>query len=168
MPLRPRNEDLVFPGWGTVPYDWTGFAKVTCSLTTLPGPDNWGATTTGATTNACGYTAAWLPHDGSSTDPHPHAVNPPQGFLVQWNNKPAADWSAADSNFGFGSVYRVMSLQDRLQASMAAGPVTTTDLASAMEDAGAVGRHGSRLVLPVLPALGTTGSSPREAASATL
>ena len=167
MPQRPSNENPNFPSWGTGPYDWNGFAKVTCNLTTLPGPDNWGATTTGATTNACGYTAAWLPHDGSSTDPHPHAINPPQGFLVQWNNKPAADWSAADSNFGFGSVYRVMSLQDRLQASMARGPVSSADLINDMEDAGSVDLQGSRLIDPFLNVLGT-GLTPQESAVAQL
>ena len=168
MPQRPSNENPNFPSWGTGPYDWNGFAQVACSVSTLPGPDIWGATTSGATTSACGYTAGWLRHDGSLTDPHPHAINPPQGFLVQWNNKPAPAWSAADSNFGFGSVYRVMSLQDRLRASMAAGPVTTTDLVNDMEDAGSVDLQGSKLIEPFLAALGTTGLSPQEAAVADL
>ena len=61
-----------------------------------------------------------------------------------------------------------MSLQDRLRASMAAGPVTTTDLVNDMEDAGSVDLQGSKLIEPFLAALGTTGLSPQEAAVADL
>jgi acyl-homoserine lactone acylase PvdQ len=38
---------------------------------------------------------------------HPQAIDPPGGVLLNWNNKPAADVGAADSNFSYGSVQRV-------------------------------------------------------------
>ena len=38
---------------------------------------------------------------------HARAVNPPPGLILNWNNKPAANVGAADSNFAYGSVQRV-------------------------------------------------------------
>jgi acyl-homoserine lactone acylase PvdQ len=41
---------------------------------------------------------------------HPQQVNPPSGMLVNWNNKPAPGWSAADDNWAYGSTQRVKLL----------------------------------------------------------
>jgi acyl-homoserine lactone acylase PvdQ len=38
---------------------------------------------------------------------HPQAINPRGGALLNWNQKPAPGWSAADDQWGFGSVHRV-------------------------------------------------------------
>jgi acyl-homoserine lactone acylase PvdQ len=38
---------------------------------------------------------------------HAQAINPRSGVLLNWNNKPAANVGAADSNFAYGSVQRV-------------------------------------------------------------
>ena len=35
---------------------------------------------------------------------HPFQVNPPSGTLVNWNNRPAPGWGAADDNWSYGSV----------------------------------------------------------------
>jgi acyl-homoserine lactone acylase PvdQ len=45
---------------------------------------------------------------------HPQAVDPASGMLVNWNNRPARGWGAADDNFEYGSVQRVQMLEDRL------------------------------------------------------
>ena len=37
---------------------------------------------------------------------HARGINPPSGAILNWNNKPAADVGAADSNFSYGSVHR--------------------------------------------------------------
>jgi acyl-homoserine lactone acylase PvdQ len=42
---------------------------------------------------------------------HPQAIDPPSGQLVNWNNKPAPGVASADTNWGWGSVYRVQMLQ---------------------------------------------------------
>ena len=34
---------------------------------------------------------------------HPFQVNPPSGTLVNWNNRPAPKWGAADDNWSYGS-----------------------------------------------------------------
>jgi acyl-homoserine lactone acylase PvdQ len=41
-----------------------------------------------------------------SQDKHPHGTAPADGTIVNWNNKPAAGWEAADDQWGYGSVHR--------------------------------------------------------------
>jgi acyl-homoserine lactone acylase PvdQ len=66
------------------------------------------------------------------TAQHPQAVDPASGLIVNWNNKPAADVGAADSNFAYGPIYRV----DLLTAKLAQPKKhTLTSLVSAMNDA---------------------------------
>ena len=38
---------------------------------------------------------------------HPQAINPKSGLILNWNNKPAAGFGAADSNWTYQSVHRV-------------------------------------------------------------
>jgi len=42
-----------------------------------------------------------------SQNAHPHALNPPAGQILNWNNKPAPGWGAADNVWEYGSVHRV-------------------------------------------------------------
>lgn len=41
---------------------------------------------------------------------HAKVVNPPSGAILNWNNKPAANVGAGDSNFSYGTVQRVSLL----------------------------------------------------------
>jgi acyl-homoserine lactone acylase PvdQ len=45
---------------------------------------------------------------------HPRQVNPASGVLVNWNNRPAPGFGAADDNWQYGSVHRVDLLQTGL------------------------------------------------------
>jgi acyl-homoserine lactone acylase PvdQ len=38
---------------------------------------------------------------------HPHAVDPSGGLILNWNNKPAKGWGAADNTFSYGALHRV-------------------------------------------------------------
>jgi acyl-homoserine lactone acylase PvdQ len=58
----------------------------------------------------------WLPPDG-----HPQSVNPPAGFLANWNNKPAIGERAPDNNYGWTRVQRVLSLGEGVQNAIADG-----------------------------------------------
>ena len=46
---------------------------------------------------------------------HPQAIDPASGELVNWNNKPAPRFTAADDNFAYGDVHRVQLLQRNLK-----------------------------------------------------
>ena len=47
-------------------------------------------------------------------DEMPKSINPAQGFLANWNNKPAPDWSYSEADWG--EVHRVKRIQDLLGA----------------------------------------------------
>jgi acyl-homoserine lactone acylase PvdQ len=69
---------------------------------------------------------------------HPKVVNPDQGWMANWNNKPAYGWDNFD-NFKFGSIHRVELLQDRMRE-LLDGPAQrscrTSSTSSAMEPLG--------------------------------
>jgi acyl-homoserine lactone acylase PvdQ len=47
---------------------------------------------------------------------HPQAIDPASGVIVNWNNKPAPGFAAADDNFAYGSVFRSLLLSRGVQA----------------------------------------------------
>jgi penicillin amidase len=87
----------------------------------------------------------WLPHNGTGIDewqgfiPYedmPYAINPTQGWMANWNNKPAAGWN--NSSFGFGDwgpVQRVNTLFNLLEQ-VAPGSATSQTLAEINRMAG--------------------------------
>ncbi|HEX8066052.1 MAG TPA: penicillin acylase family protein [Thermoleophilaceae bacterium] len=72
---------------------------------------------------------------------HPRVVD--QDYMVNWNNKQARGYRAADDNFGYSSTYRVKTLDDRVKRGIR-GPrkMTLVKLIDAMEDAGTVDLRG--------------------------
>jgi acyl-homoserine lactone acylase PvdQ len=104
----------------------------------------------------------FLPATGLPNDPHPHVINPTSGFLANWNNKPAPGWSASDSQFGYGPVYRSQSLADRVRALVARGSIGEADMINAMEDAGSVDLDGSQLVNQLRAALNGATLTPAQ------
>jgi len=64
------------------------------------------------------------------TDPEemPRCINPDQGWLANWNNKPIADWQYAESDIHWGEGFRVQILMDAMATFAAAGNLTTDDL----------------------------------------
>ncbi|MFF8595492.1 penicillin acylase family protein [Streptomyces sp. NPDC015220] len=75
-----------------------------------------------AATNTADYTQAAA---------HPNSVD--QDYYISWNNKQAADYTAAP--WGEGSVHRGDLLEDRVSELVAAGGVTRASLTKAMADA---------------------------------
>lgn len=79
----------------------------------------------------------FLPHDGTGGaewqgflpfDRQPHALNPRQGWLVSWNNKPAPGWANSSAGFwDWGPVHRVTTLT-RLLRRIAPGTATVGTL----------------------------------------
>jgi acyl-homoserine lactone acylase PvdQ len=45
---------------------------------------------------------------------HARGINPPSGYIVAWNNRPAKDYSAPDDHWTWGDVHRVQLLQQAL------------------------------------------------------
>lgn len=88
----------------------------------------------------------------------PRAVNPPKGWMTSWNNKPAPGFTAADDQYGFGSIYRSLSLDVRL-APLVAGPAKASlaELTGAMIDAATVDPRAQQLLPEILAAVGAYG-----------
>ncbi len=99
---------------------------------------------------------------------HPRAVNPPDGYLVSWNNKPAPGFSAADSGWGYGAVYRSLALEDRVRALVAKGKASRVDVVEAVNDAATVDVRGAYVLPVVLDALGTPADAEQARAVALL
>ena len=64
-------------------------------------------------------------------DAHPHAIDPASGRIVNWNNKPAPGFAAADDNFAYGPIHRVLLLQRNLKQ----GKNSVLDIVNAMNKA---------------------------------
>jgi acyl-homoserine lactone acylase PvdQ len=139
LPQRNPHINPNFPTWGTGAWEWQGF----------------------------------VPGDLSAADVHPRASTIPagtgevngtlaSGIFTSWNNKPAPGFSAADSNFAYGSVYRVQSLSDRLKAILRKRLATPADVVNAMEDGGSVDLDGSQLIGPIAAVLRGASLTPAE------
>jgi len=99
----------------------------------------------------------WVPFAG-----HARAIDPPSGAILNWNNRPAADVGAADSNFSYGSVQRV----DLLRAAVASRKKhTLATLTGAMNKAATQDLRAVR-VWPLIRAVLQTGPAPSARAEA--
>jgi acyl-homoserine lactone acylase PvdQ len=99
----------------------------------------------------------WLDRDAT-----PHEVAPERGYLVSWNNRVASDWGSADSQRGFGSVYRGDLLDDPLSEAEP-GSLDLVTMTQIMQQAGLTDLRGyavAPLALRVMEASDAPG--PRE------
>ncbi len=93
---------------------------------------------------------------------HARGVNPASGVILNWNNKPAADVGAADSNFAYGSVQRV----DLLSAAVSSRKKHTLASATSAMNRAATQDLRVQRVWPVVRAVLQTGPAPSARAEA--
>jgi penicillin amidase len=72
------------------------------------------------------------------TDPNemPRAINPEQGWLTNWNNKPMAGWPYAESDVHWGEGFRVQILMATMTALAAGGDLTSAHMNTINQVAG--------------------------------
>ena len=93
---------------------------------------------------------------------HAQGINPPSGTILNWNNRPAQNVGAADSNFSYGSVHRV----DLLRTAVASRKKhTLATLTGAMNKAATQDLRVVR-VWPIVKAVLQTGPAPSARAEA--
>lgn len=87
---------------------------------------------------------------------HPHSVNPPRGYLVSWNNKPAPGFSASDDLYAWGPVFRSQLLTAGLVKVLSrhSGRLNRAELAALVENAATQDLDAYSLVNPVLDLIG--------------
>lgn len=89
--------------------------------------------------------------------PVPKSINPAQGWLANWNNKPSVDYDNAD-NQSFGKQFRLREIDDRLRS----GGVTLEmmrDIPKDIARVGGIGREARFLLPHLLAALGSVPPS---------
>jgi acyl-homoserine lactone acylase PvdQ len=85
---------------------------------------------------------------------HPHVVDPTSGQIVNWNNKPAAAFGAADDNWSYGAVHRV----ELLNANVGAKKHTPASVVGAMNAAAT--RDLRQTLVPLLAEAMSHGTAP--------
>ncbi|MBF4161864.1 penicillin acylase family protein [Nocardioides acrostichi] len=95
---------------------------------------------------------------------HPHEIDPPKGYIVNWNNKLARGFASSSQVYGDGSVYRSRTLEDRLRDLVRRGGVHRSDLVGAMMDAATVDVRGAYVLPDVLEVIGKP-QDPQDAAA---
>ena len=109
-------------------------------------------------------TGQWEWQGFLSPDEHPQAINPPEGFLVSWNNRAAHGWANGDGTYDFSSLYRANMLRDPVAA---AGTLDVAGLVKIMARASVTDFRGSHVLPTVLDVLAAgEAPSPREATMA--
>ncbi len=93
---------------------------------------------------------------------HPRAIDPKSGLILNWNNKPAAEFGSADDNFSYGSVQRVQLLSAALAGRR---KQTLASVVSAMNAAATQDLRVMR-VWPAIRAVLDTGPAPNARAHA--
>jgi acyl-homoserine lactone acylase PvdQ len=98
-------------------------------------------------------TAAYL-----TVDQKPHSVD--QDYYVSWNNKQAADYSAADGNFSFGSVQRAQLLDRLVGPPVRAGQkLDRAGVLRLVEDAAVTDLRGTEVLGDLLRVIDTSAVS---------
>ncbi len=87
---------------------------------------------------------------------HPQAIDPPSGYIVNWNNRPARGFGAADDNWSYGSIQRVQLLAAGFKQNRKLTPAQVVSIMNkaATQDLRAV------LLLPDIAAVLKTGPAP--------
>ena len=98
FPVHARGSDPDLPIWGTGRWDWKGFNPSNHDYRRLPASAN------------------------------PTSIDPPQGYLVNWNNAMAHGWRVAAGDWSSGPVVRASILKDLLQGALNQGPLDLTGI----------------------------------------
>ena len=93
----------------------------------------------------------------------PHEANPKRGFTFSWNNSQAPGWTAADGQWGHGSIHRGKLLEDEIRAQKPHS-ITPVRLVQMMEKAGLTDLRGRYVAPLALELLEEAQPGPREQA----
>jgi acyl-homoserine lactone acylase PvdQ len=99
---------------------------------------------------------------------HPHQTNARSGVILNWNNKPAAEFAASDSNWSYGPVQRAQLLEDaigkRIRRASKGRKLTLTSVVAAMNEAATQDLRGAKLLRSLAGVL-ETGPAPNPRAA---
>jgi acyl-homoserine lactone acylase PvdQ len=90
---------------------------------------------------------------------HPQSVDPASNQLVNWNNKPALGFPAADDEYTYGASQRVQLLEQGIASHKRRGKIDLAGVVSAMNQAATQDLRVIRM-LPIIQAVLGTGPAP--------
>ena len=102
FPRHAAGTDPDLPIWGTGRWDWRGFDPATRNYQRLPASAN------------------------------PTSIDPPQGYLVNWNNALAHTWRVSAGDWSNGPVVRATILKDLLLGALRKGPLDLAGISGAV------------------------------------
>ncbi len=102
FPRHARGTDPDLPIWGTGRWDWRGYQPASHDYLRLPDSAN------------------------------PSSIDPPQGYLVNWNNAIAHGWRVAAGDWENGPVVRATILQDLLRTALRRRPLDLAGITGAV------------------------------------
>ncbi len=108
----------------------------------------------------------WLGVTGP--DEMPKSINPEQGWLVNWNNKPIAGWPYAESDFHWGEGHRVQVLLNAMAVMVPGQDLTTGHLNQLNQVGGYHHTAGMSFVGDLIPVAMTSEDPALEVAGAYL
>jgi len=97
-------------------------------------------------------------------DEHVHVTLGPgtgtgDGYITSWNNKAARAWTASDSNYSYGSVYRSQSLDEGIEERLAIdGSLSVVEMIQVMADAATMDLRARQLLPEIFELLADEGS----------
>jgi acyl-homoserine lactone acylase PvdQ len=130
-PRHAAGTDVDLPYWGDGRADWQRF-------------------------NPSKYTFSAIP-----SSHRPQAINPPDGFIISWNNKEAPGWRKGPREWSNGPIHHALILQDRLleQARAHGGKVDLTGLARAVNLAATTDLRGLEMYPWMRRVIGRAGGT---------
>ncbi len=154
-PQRHPQAHPELPVWGDGRFEWAGMRNLGDTFfAQLPYQNTATPVAQGNPLDGFFEWSGFLPLNA-----HPQETNPPEGYLVSWNNNPAKDWYAADGSGSYGPIHRADILDARMAAFKASG--RKHDIASMVEimsDAAHTDLRGQEVIPHVLAILRQPGS----------
>jgi acyl-homoserine lactone acylase PvdQ len=174
FPVRDAGQSPELPSWGDGRFEWAGdqnYLQQNPSYFSQYGGDvSFPSRTVTVEHDGGPFKGGYYDYVGYlNYGQHPQIVNPPEGFMVSWNNSPAAGWWAADNRPNWGPIHRIDSEPQRFKNFIATGK--KFDFANVEEisaDANHVDIRGLELLPLLLQLMRTSSLSADQTTVATL
>ncbi|MDB5977968.1 MAG: penicillin acylase family protein [Nevskia sp.] len=163
LPVRDQGQSPELPSWGDGRFEWAGdrsFLKQNPDYFNNFGGDvPFPSRTVPVAQNGGPLSGGYYEWQNYLTyAQHPQVVNPSQGYILSWNNSPAAGWWAADNRPNWGPIHRIDTEPKRFDNFLATGKkFDFANVEEIMADAGYVDIRGQEL-LPLLLQIMQQGS----------
>ncbi len=120
LPVRNAGQSPELPSWGNGNYEWASDVSFLQQnpyyFSNYGGDVSFPSRTVPVAQNGGPLNGGYYEWQNYLTyAQHPQVVNPSQGYILSWNNSPAAGWWAADNRPNWGPIHRIDTEPKRFQ-----------------------------------------------------